>query len=220
MRRINLALAAALLWLLAISSVNTPSPTQSDTIHQDAAFPFTTLVPTPTPTPAPSPEEEGISNIFTGEVVHWEQDILRWASEYGLDPNIIATIMQIESCGNSRAVSHAGARGLFQVMPYHFAAGEDMFDPDINAMRGLKFYASLLERSGDVALSFAAYNGGGSIFNKQWDIWPNETKRYYKWSGGIYNDIQAGLDTSQTLEEWLMAGGESLCRMAKTSQEN
>ena len=37
-----------------------------------------------------------------------------------LDPDIIATIIQIESCGNPAARSTAGAQGLFQVMPFHF----------------------------------------------------------------------------------------------------
>ena len=34
-----------------------------------------------------------------------------WAEQYSLDPDIIATIMQIESCGDPNAVSSAGAQG-------------------------------------------------------------------------------------------------------------
>jgi len=95
------------------------------------------------------------------EVQVWAADIGRWAAEFGLDPNLAATIMQIESCGNPTAVSPAGAQGLFQVMPFHFAVGEAMQNPDTNARRGLAYLAErLAQTGGDTRQSFAGYNGG------------------------------------------------------------
>ncbi len=159
------------------------------------------------------PRSSNISPLFDKAVRYWEPQILIWAAQYNLDPNIVATIMQIESCGDPQAVSSAGAQGLFQVMPGHFGAGEDMLDPDTNAMRGLNYYAAGLEyHHGDIYLSFAGYNGGHGTVTHTYASWPNETQRYYYWSKGIYDELPSG--SSPTLNEWLQAGGAGLCQQA------
>ena len=161
------------------------------------------------------PASGAISPVFAAPVQHWAAQIVEWAAMYGLDPNIAATIMQIESCGDPQAISSAGAQGLFQVMPFHFAAGEDSLDPDTNARRGLNYYVERLQQtSGDVGKAFAGYNGGHRAAGSSWDAWPHETQRYFVWSTGIYGDIQNGLSESPTLQEWLQAGGASLCNQA------
>lgn len=157
----------------------------------------------------------GISSVFSKEVKHWEPQIMGWAELYSLDPDIIATIMQIESCGDPNAVSSAGAQGLFQVMPFHFEAGEDMQYPDSNAYRGMKFYNTMLAHTGgDIMLSFAGYNGGYAAANYPYDQWPNETKRYHYWAQGIYEEAKAGAAASTRLQEWMNAGGAGLCQQA------
>ena len=75
-----------------------------------------------------------LAPFFAPAVQHWSDEINRWAAQHEVDPHLLATVMQIESCGHPTVISNAGARGLFQVMPFHFAAGEDMLDPDTNAM--------------------------------------------------------------------------------------
>ena len=156
-----------------------------------------------------------ISPIFTAEVQHWENQIVKWSAAHDLDPNIVATIMQIESCGNPEAVSIAGARGLFQVMPFHFSGGEDMMDPDTNARRGLNFYNEQLRYTNDdKLLSFAGYNGGYAASGGNYANWPDETKRYHTWAKGIYEDAISGATTSETLDAWLAAGGAAGCNIA------
>ena len=94
-------------------------------------------------TSAPKQEmilEHGIALFFAPSVLFWEEDILKWAGDHDLDPNLVATVMQIESCGDPRALSSAGAMGLFQVMPYHFEENEAPYNPDINALRGLNIF--------------------------------------------------------------------------------
>ncbi|RMG90334.1 MAG: hypothetical protein D6706_19790 [Chloroflexi bacterium] len=163
----------------------------------------------------PPPQTSTISPIFTPEVQHWAPQITAWATQYELDPDIVATIMQIESCGDPLARSRAGAQGLFQVMPFHFAIGEDPFDPDTNARRGLNFLREQLRHTnGDLFLAFAGYNGGYAASNSSFEYWTNETQRYYQWSKGIYEDAKAGLENSPTIEQWLAAGGRSLCEQA------
>ena len=156
-----------------------------------------------------------LSPLFTAEVQHWAPQIMKWAEAYNLDPNIVATIMQIESCGDPNAESIAGAQGLFQVMPLHFTAGENMQDPDTNARRGLDFYVAQMEYTGgDILLSFAGYNGGYAASGSPFATWPNETQRYYTWAKGIYADASAGNTTSETLDQWLAAGGGGGCQRA------
>ncbi|MEO0565911.1 MAG: lytic transglycosylase domain-containing protein, partial [Chloroflexota bacterium] len=85
---------------------------------------------------APTPPVTSLAPLFTPEVTHWGPQIEAWATIYELEPNLLATVMQIESCGHPTVNSSAGAQGLFQVMPFHFADDEDMLDPDTNAKRG------------------------------------------------------------------------------------
>ena len=109
----------------------------------------------------PEVQTPRIAPLFTPEVSYWEDDIIRWAEQHDVDPNLVATIMQIESCGNPRALSGAGARGLFQVMPYHFVWGENAYNPETNATRGLSYLLETLEaKNGNERLALAAYNGG------------------------------------------------------------
>ena len=122
---------------------------------------------------APVPANAALAPIFTPEVQHWSDKILAWSSFFKVDPNLAATVMQIESCGAPGVVSGSGAQGLFQVMPFHFAAGEDMQDPDTNAGRGLAYLALGLARaSGNAGLALAGYNGGHSMIGIDSSLWP------------------------------------------------
>ncbi len=166
--------------------------------------------------PISNPPSASISAVFTPEVQFWTGPILRWSAAAGLDPNLAATIMQIESCGDPLARSSAGASGLFQVMPFHFANGEDPFQPDTNAARGLDYMKRSLAAAGNnVRLGLAGYNGGiGVISTSEW-FWPAETTRYAYWGSGIYQDAASGKTQSPRLNEWLNAGGSGLCARAK-----
>lgn len=155
-----------------------------------------------------------IASFFTPEIQYWESDILAWAKEYNLDPNLIATVMQIESCGDPFAESPAGAIGLFQVMPYHFSDSEFPFDPQTNANRGLGYLVKSYNTHNSIRLALAGYNGGITTAGKDESLWPNETIRYVYWGENIYQDAHAGLSESPTLKEWLSAGGASLCVQA------
>lgn len=171
------------------------------------------LYEAPSRRPVPEPS---LSPIFTPSVQYWLKDLLTWGVEYGLDPNLIATVMQIESCGNPQAGSIVGAMGLFQVMPYHFEEGEDPHDPDTNALRGMAYLSSGLEISGGHAgLALAGYNGGLGVISRSYDTWPRETQFYYRWGSGIYREASAGWESSPTLAAWLAAGGQSLCDAAE-----
>jgi soluble lytic murein transglycosylase-like protein len=164
---------------------------------------------------SPPVTASGISPIFRVEVRHWADSISKWAAAAGVDPNLAATVMQIESCGDPRATSSAGAMGLFQVMPFHFHALENPYNPDTNATRGLAYLArSLAAGGGDARLALAGYNGGiGVISRGEW-TWSAQTKRYVQYGAPIYEDARSGLSSSAALNQWYERYGVSLCRQA------
>ena len=153
--------------------------------------------------------------FFTPEIKFWAGRIQVWAANSGLDPDLIATVMQIESCGDPRARSNAGAIGLFQVMPFHFQGSEDPYDPDTNAWRGLTYLKKSLDTAGlDERLALAGYNGGIGVISRSEQTWAAETQRYVYWGNGIYKDATQGAVRSKRLQEWLNRGGASLCYQA------
>lgn len=156
-----------------------------------------------------------LAPIFTREVQHWANDITRWANAASLDPNLVAVIMQIESCGNPSARSGAGAMGLFQVMPFHFHFGENPYSPETNALRGLGYLArSLQAANGDARLALAGYNGGIGVISRYEWTWQAETKRYVYYGLPIYEDARRGATSSPMLDEWYRKYGAGLCRQA------
>ena len=156
-----------------------------------------------------------ISPIFTREVQHWADDIARWSNASALDPNLVAVILQIESCGNPFARSSAGAMGLFQVMPFHFRFGENPYNPETNALRGLSYLArSLQTANGDARLALAGYNGGIGVISRYEWTWSSETKRYVYYGSPIYEDARSGATSSPMLDEWYRKYGAGLCRDA------
>ena len=158
---------------------------------------------------------KNISPVFRIEILYWADSISKWAAASQLDPNLVATVMQIESCGDPRAKSSAGAMGLFQVMPFHFYATDDPYNPNINALRGLTYLARSFETSaGNPGLALAGYNGGiGLIARAEW-TWPAQTKRYVLYGLPIYEDARNGLESSNALTEWYQKYGVSLCQQA------
>ncbi len=157
----------------------------------------------------------GISPIFTKEIQHWSNDIVRWANAAGVDPNLAATVMQIESCGDPRATSRSGATSLFQVMPFHFKFGENPYDPETNALRGLNYLSrSLQAGGGNPRLALAGYNGGIGVISRGEGGWPSETKRYVLYGGPIYQDASSGATSSASLIEWYQKYGAGLCGQA------
>ncbi|HJS20029.1 MAG TPA: transglycosylase SLT domain-containing protein [Anaerolineales bacterium] len=209
-------------FLLAAFALNAPIQTSALMIDMPA-LEQTLVVPTPQGflsslfdfSSSPSSSTSGISPIFTREVQYWGKDIVRWANAASIDPNLLAVVMQIESCGDPRAVSSAGASGLFQVMPFHFHLGENPFNPDTNALRGTNYlFRSLEAAAGNARLALAGYNGGIGVISRSEGTWSSQTHRYVRFGAPIYEDARNGATSSPTLNEWYRKYGAGLCRQA------
>ena len=85
------------------------------------------------------------------------------STKYDLDPNLIATVIYVESRGNVLAVSQKGAKGLMQLTPavYDQYNIGDPFDIEQNVSVGTAYLAYLLRRfDGNLEHALAAYNCG------------------------------------------------------------
>ena len=107
--------------------------------------------------------------------------------------------------------------GLFQVMPYHFTANDDPYNPDTNAARGLAYLKrSLVAANGDARLALAGYNGGIGVIERAESSWQLQTQHYANVGSGIYSDASSGVAQSPRLQEWMGNGVKSMCRQARS----
>lgn len=96
--------------------------------------------------------------------------IERYAAAQNIDPDALAAMLWIETDGQANAVSHAGARGLGQIMPGTWTGladpGDDPFNPEHSIKNAAKYFASLYRQFGSYENAAAAYIGGpGGVVN-------------------------------------------------------
>jgi soluble lytic murein transglycosylase-like protein len=123
------------------------------------------------------------------------------AYRYRINPHLLASMVNAESAGRQRAVSHKGALGLMQVMPAT-ARGLGVRDPrallddPVLAMHtGAKYLKQLQGQLGnDVPLVVAAYNAGPGAVMKAGRKVPRyrETQAYVRKVVGRYQAAQSG----------------------------
>ena len=126
-----------------------------------------------------SPAAAGLGEPGDGDL----RQLVRSAGEaHGLDPDLIESVIHVESAGNPRAVSPKGASGLMQLMPETARAlrVHDVFDPAQNVEAGTRYLRQLLDLyNHDLALALAAYNAGPEKVEAYKGIPPyRETRNY------------------------------------------
>lgn len=125
----------------------------------------------------------------------WLDPIIAKASRrYGIDGGLIKAVIKAESNFNPQAVSHAGARGLMQLMPAtaRSLGVSDSFDPEQNVMAGTRFLSDMLNRyNGDLDSALAAYNWGPGNVDKRSDRLPRETRDYLVRVKQLYSSYTA-----------------------------
>ncbi|MDA7826983.1 lytic transglycosylase domain-containing protein [Rhodobacteraceae bacterium] len=112
----------------------------------------------------------------------WNAPLLRAGAQHGVSPALLASVMWVESRGQQKAISHAGAQGLMQLIP---ATAErfgvtDAFDPAANIAGSAAYLRWLLDEfKGDPILALASYNAGENAIKSAGGV-PNyaETRAY------------------------------------------
>lgn len=110
--------------------------------------------------------------------------IIRAATRYQIEVELIKAIIMVESRYDIKAVSYCGARGLMQLMPTtaEYLGVEDCFDPEQNVDAGVRYFKELKKQfKGDLKLALAAYHAGPTKVRRSWSI-PNisATKWYIR----------------------------------------
>ncbi len=110
-------------------------------------------------TPIPAPPR-----VAQGSVAPpYRELVSEAASRYGVDAELITSVIAVESNFDPKAVSRKNARGLMQLLPETAArlGVKDVFDPKENIDAGTRYLRDLLQMyNNDLVLTLAAYNAG------------------------------------------------------------
>ncbi|MEI7812256.1 MAG: transglycosylase SLT domain-containing protein [Ignavibacteria bacterium] len=138
--------------------------------------------------PAVSPSTSSINRLNKYEGI-----ISNASKEYGIDSNIIKSVILAESAGNEKAQSVSKAKGLMQLMDStaRSMGVKNVWDPKENIQGGTKYLADLLRQyKGDLKLALAAYNAGPGNVEKYKGVPPfQETKTYITRVMGYLNHL-------------------------------
>lgn len=101
------------------------------------------------------------------------------AAAHRLSPDLVRSVVKVESAYNVSAVSPKGAMGLMQLMP---GTASDLgvinpWDPEENLEGGISYLASLLREFRNLKDALIAYNAGPEVVRRALGV-PEETRRY------------------------------------------
>jgi soluble lytic murein transglycosylase-like protein len=113
-----------------------------------------------------------------------QETVDRIAGRHGLPPELLHSVIKVESDYNPYAVSPKGAMGMMQLIPStarRFGVS-NVFDPVENIEGGASYLEYLLEMfHGNAELALAAYNAGENAVMKYGTVPPYaETQNYLK----------------------------------------
>ena len=97
-------------------------------------------------------------------------EIKEYSTEFGVEPALVASVINVESGYREKAISSKGAQGLMQIMPStgEWLAGkigekyEDnvLLEGKFNIKIGTYYLSYLINQFGDKKLALCAYNAG------------------------------------------------------------
>lgn len=131
---------------------------------------------------------------YTGSEADFAGIVKDASTTYGVDEDLIRSVIRQESGFNPNAESYCGAMGLMQLMPETAAdlGVKNPRDPRENIMGGVKYLKSLLDRfGGNITKALAAYNAGPGAVEQHGGVPPYpETQNYVRSILGMYEDYK------------------------------
>jgi len=122
--------------------------------------------------------------IYESNERQYDPIIRKVAGEEGLDPDLLRSLVSVESNFDPVAISPKGAMGLTQLMPEtaRSLGVDNVFHPEQNLGAGARHLRALLDKyDGDLSLALAAYNAGEKAVETYQGIPPYpETEMYVR----------------------------------------
>jgi len=133
------------------------------------------------------------STKATDRLNQYENIINEAANIYGVDKNLIKSVILTESAANEKAQSSAKAKGLMQLVDSTASnmGVNNVWNPKQNIFGGTKYLSEMLRKySGNINLALASYNAGPENVEKYGGIPPfEETQNYIKRVIGYFNHL-------------------------------
>lgn len=134
-----------------------------------------------------------------------EEAVVRIAAEHSLSPQLIHSVIKVESNYNPYAVSNKGALGIMQLVPdtaRRFGV-KNVFNPVENIQGGARYLRYLLDLfDGSYPLALAAYNAGEAAVARYGGIPPfPETRNYVVLVGRQLELAKRAADAKQARQE-------------------
>jgi soluble lytic murein transglycosylase-like protein len=184
---------------LVRSVIVTSKSVPERTVPENVVSPRAVTSASDSPAPAPSGLDLAVDQI---------------AAEHSLPPQLIHSVIRVESNYNPFAVSNKGAQGLMQLIPStakRFGVS-DVFNPVQNIQGGAKYLRYLLDLyHGDYRLALAAYNAGEGAVQKFGGVPPyRETQNYINQVGKRLQQPAKAQPKPETKPVAVVSGGPHL----------
>jgi soluble lytic murein transglycosylase-like protein len=145
-----------------------------------------------------------------------EQLVCSLAPDFGLNPELVLAVVEVESNFSPTAQSPKQAQGLMQLIPAtarRFGVA-DPWDPHQNLRGGMAYLRWLLDHfGGDLRLALAGYNAGEGAVRDHGGVPPfAETQNYVRRVARVLGVTEEGLSLMDTRPR---AGGPSLGAQAR-----
>lgn len=150
-----------------------------------------------------------LAPLFTPTVQYWAEDIARWTVNTNITPDMLAVVMQLESCGNPTVEG-----GLFGIADSNSAYN----DPETEAQLALaRLQNALTLGNDDFGLALAIYADGESVLQSDFVAWSFHARDMFILGRNFYYQAQQGMTTSPDLTSWMQNTGAGLCTQAQTT---
>jgi soluble lytic murein transglycosylase-like protein len=173
---------------LVRSIVVSPKPVAEVRVAEVLVPPRAVSASSPDPGPAAPPS--GI-----------DETVSRIAAEHKLSPQLIHSVIKVESNYNAHAISNKGALGLMQLIPAtarRFGVG-NAFNPAENIQGGARYLRYLLDiYSDNYPLALAAYNAGEGAVARYGGVPPFAETQNYLFLVGRQLELARKADAAKT----------------------
>lgn len=149
-----------------------------------------------------------IAPLYSDTVQHWAFDIADWTYGTRIDPNLLASVMQVRSCGNPQQ----DEGGLFGIP----AMGAVFNEPALNAQAAIARLEDGLRLTGDdLRLTFAYFVDGETVLTRDFMDWSQDARDLFIVGYNVYSQAQSQATHSPDLASWLSQSGAYRCQQAQ-----